>query len=154
MAAPKAERLALMEATQANVSPILVISGASADAVTLLAEVTAREPVFAATDGRGDEHRLWVIDDSSEIARLVEAAAGAPVTIADGHHRYETALELPRLSARTSDEGARWVLAGLVAEDDAPALVVLADAPPASPTWTPPAELRRPPRARSTRSSR
>ena len=111
MAAPKAERLALMEATQANVSPILVISGASADAVGLLAEIAAREPVFAATDGRGDEHRLWVIDDSSEIARLVEAAAGAPVTIADGHHRYETALEH---LAGLDEEGRRWMLACLV----------------------------------------
>ncbi len=111
MAAPKAERLALMEATQANVSPILVISGASTDAVTLLDEVAAREPVFAATDGRGDQHRLWVIDDPSEIARLVEAAASAPVTIADGHHRYETALE--HLEGR-GEEGRRWMLACLV----------------------------------------
>ncbi len=111
MAAPKAERLALMEATQANVSPILVISGADADAVTLLDEVAAREPAFAATDGRGDEHRLWVIDDPSQIARLVEAAAAAPVTIADGHHRYETALEhLEGLD----EEGRRWMLACLV----------------------------------------
>ncbi len=111
MAAPKAERLALMEATQANVSPILVISGANMDATTLLAEVAAREPAFAATDGRGDEHRLWVIDDPSEIARLVEAAAAAPVTIADGHHRYETALE--HLEGR-DEEGRRWMLACLV----------------------------------------
>ncbi len=111
MAAPKAERLALMEATQANVSPILVISGANTDATTLLAEVAAREPAFAATDGRGDEHRLWVIDDPSEIAQLVEAAAAAPVTIADGHHRYETALE--HLAGR-DEEGRRWMLACLV----------------------------------------
>ena len=111
MAAPKAERLALMQATKANVSPILVISGESTDAVALLDEVAAREPDFAATDGRGDEHRLWVIDDASEIARLVEAAAAAPVTIADGHHRYETALEH---LAGHDEEGRRWMLACLV----------------------------------------
>lgn len=111
MAAPKAERLALMEATQANVSPILMISGASTDAVTLLAEVAGREPAFTAADGRGDEHRLWVIGDPSEIARLVEAAAAAPVTIADGHHRYETALE--HLEGLDED-GRRWMLACLV----------------------------------------
>ena len=121
MAAPKAERLALMEATQANVSPILVISGASTDATTLLAEIAAREPAFAATDGRGDEHRLWVIDDPSEIARLVEAAASAPVTIADGHHRYETALEH---LAGLDEEGRRWMLACLVPAN-APGLDIL-----------------------------
>ena len=111
MAAPKAERLALMQATQANVSPILVISGGSTDAVELLTEVAGREPVFAARDGLGDEHRLWVIDAASEIARLVEAAAAAPVTIADGHHRYETALEH---LAGHEEEGRRWMLACLV----------------------------------------
>lgn len=121
MAAPKAERLALMQATRANISPILVISGASSDAVTLLTEIAGREPDFAAIDGRGDEHRLWVIDDDPEIARLVEAAAAAPVTIADGHHRYETALG--HLDDH-DEEGRRWLLACLVPAND-PGLDIL-----------------------------
>ena len=117
MAGPKAERLALLQATRTNVSPILVISsGDAGTASALLAGVASREPAFAATDGRGDEHRLWVIDDPSEIARLVEAAAAAPVLIADGHHRYETALG--HLEDR-DEEGRRWMLACLVPENDA-----------------------------------
>ena len=80
MAGPKAERLALLQATRTNVSPILVISSGDTDAASaLLAGVASREPAFAARDGRGDEHRLWVIDDPSEIARLVEAPGAAPV---------------------------------------------------------------------------
>ena len=122
MAGPKAERLALLQATRTNVSPILVISSGDTDtASALLAEVAAREPSFAATDGRGDEHRLWVIDDPAEIARLVEAAAAAPVLIADGHHRYETALG--HLEDR-DEEGRRWMLACLVPEND-PGLDIL-----------------------------
>ena len=120
MAGPKAERLALLQATRTNVSPILVISSGDT-ASALLAEVASREPAFAATDGRGDEHRLWVIDDPSEIARLVEAAAAAPVLIADGHHRYETALG--HLEER-DEEGRRWMLACLVPEND-PGLDIL-----------------------------
>ena len=117
MAGPKAERLALLQATRTNVSPILVISSGDTDAASaLLAGVASREPAFAARDGRGDEHRLWVIDDPSEIARLVEAAAAAPVLIADGHHRYETALG--HLEER-DEEGRRWMLACLVPENDA-----------------------------------
>ncbi len=117
MAGPKAERLALLQATRTNVSPILVISSGDTDtASALLAETAAREPAFAATDGRGDEHRLWVIDDPSEIAGLVEAPAAAPVLIADGHHRYETALG--HLEDR-DEEGRRWMLACLVPENDA-----------------------------------
>ena len=122
MAGPKAERLALLQATQTNVSPILVISSGDTDtASALLAEAAAREPAFAATDGRGDEHRLWVIDDPAEIARLVGAAAAAPVLIADGHHRYETALG--HLEER-DEEGRRWMLACLVPEND-PGLDIL-----------------------------
>ena len=122
MAGPKAERLALLQATRTNVSPILVISSGDTDtASALLAEVASREPAFAAADGRGDEHRLWVIDDPSEIARLVEAAAAAPVLIADGHHRYETALG--HLEER-DEEGRRWMLACLVPEND-PGLDIL-----------------------------
>ena len=122
MAGPKAERLALLQATRTNVSPILVISSGDTDtASALLAGVAAREPAFAATDGRGDEHRLWVIDDPSEIAGLVEAPAAAPVLIADGHHRYETALG--HLDER-DEEGRRWMLACLVPEND-PGLDIL-----------------------------
>jgi uncharacterized protein (DUF1015 family) len=36
-------------------------------------------------------HQLWVLNDRDSIAAVVEAIAGAPVVIADGHHRYETA---------------------------------------------------------------
>ncbi len=55
----------------------------------------ASGPVAAdVTDGDGVRHRLWVVPDEGEgspAATLIAAAAGGPVFIADGHHRYETA---------------------------------------------------------------
>ena len=125
MAAPKAERLALLRATATNVSPIFVIAAdPSGGAAALLAGAAAREPAFAATDARGGEHRLWVIDRPAEIARLAAAFAPGRATIADGHHRYETALDHLAEGGAGAAEGRRWVLACLVPEGD-PGLAVL-----------------------------
>ena len=139
MAGPKADRLALLRAARVNVSPLLVMyrdaSGAASGALARAAEAP---PDFEATDDRGDEHRLWVVSDPAAIGAIAAAAAASNATIADGHHRYETALAYleERGGPAGPDEGARWVLAGLVAEDD-PGLVVLpthrlvaAEAPP------------------------
>ena len=124
MSGPKADRLALLRATRVNISPLLVMyrdpSGAAA---AVIEQATAGAPVYAATDDRGDDHRLWIVDDPDAVEALTAAAAASTATIADGHHRYETALNY--LGERdASDERADWVLAGLVAEDE-PGLVVL-----------------------------
>ncbi|MYE32475.1 MAG: DUF1015 domain-containing protein [Chloroflexi bacterium] len=124
MSGPKADRLALLSATRVNISPLLVMyRDASGSAARAIEGATAGEPVYAATDDRGDEHLMWIVDDPAAIEAITTAAAGSTATIADGHHRYETALNY--LGERgEGDDGARWVLAGLVAEDE-PGLVVL-----------------------------
>ncbi len=124
MSGPKADRRALLGATRVNISPLLVMyQDASGDAARVIEQAVSAAPVYSATDDRGDEHRLWIVDDPAAVEALTAAAADSPATIADGHHRYETALGY--LGERDGgDEGARWVLAGLVAEDE-PGLVVL-----------------------------
>ena len=127
MSGPKADRLALLRATRTNVSPIFVMYRDAAGTVgPILANATAQPPAFAATDDRGDEHGLWIVDDAPHVAALTAAAAASNATIADGHHRYETALAYlgERGGADGAGEGERWVLAGLVAEDE-PGLIVL-----------------------------
>jgi uncharacterized protein (DUF1015 family) len=60
-----------------------------------LAAVAATEPVANVVDDDGTRHRMWSVpdDDDGAVARgIIDAAASGPVTIADGHHRYETAL--------------------------------------------------------------
>ena len=126
MAGPKADRLALLRATHTNVSPLLVMyRDASGAGGAILANATVEPPTFVATDDRGDEHRLWIAAAAAAVAALTAAAAASNATIADGHHRYETALAYleERGGADGAGEGERWVLAGLVAEDE-PGLVV------------------------------
>jgi uncharacterized protein (DUF1015 family) len=90
---PKADRYALLEATQLNTSPLVFLAGSdpAATSAALLA-LTEREPDSGAAAPDGVEHRLWICSDD-EAASVLELMSSAPVTIADGHHRYETALQ-------------------------------------------------------------
>src|SRR5439155_9480143 len=80
----------------------------------------AREPVRALLDADGlgaplidvnGWHRLWRVADPARIERFVTALAAEPIVIADGHHRYETALAYR--DEQAGNETARWVLAYL-----------------------------------------
>ncbi|HYN48682.1 MAG TPA: DUF1015 domain-containing protein [Candidatus Nanopelagicales bacterium] len=97
LAGPKEDRYKLMRATGANFSAVMVLyDDATGAARRLLAEATDTPAVADVTDDDGVRHRLWMVPDDGPtaplVAGLVEAAGRAPVTIADGHHRYETAL--------------------------------------------------------------
>jgi len=97
MAGPKEDRYKLMRASGANFSAVMVLyDDATGAARHLLAEATEAPAVAEATDDEGVRHRLWMVPEDGPttplVAGLVEAAGRAPVTIADGHHRYETAL--------------------------------------------------------------
>ena len=62
----------------------------------VLDALTTRRADLDVIDDDGTEHRLWAVpadgDDAAAVAPLLAAAAAGPLTIADGHHRYETAL--------------------------------------------------------------
>jgi uncharacterized protein (DUF1015 family) len=120
MAGPKEDRYKLMRATGANFSAVMVLyDDATGIVPRLLAEATEMPAVADVTDDEGVRHRLWMVPDDGATAPLVAGLVGAagrePVTIADGHHRYETAL-------RYRDER-RITRAG---EDDPPFDFVLA----------------------------
>ena len=89
MGKPKDDRLNLMRATRANLSPIWGLSLASG--LSALCEVSG-PPLARHTDEEGVHHRLWPLDQPAVVAAVSETVASAPVVIADGHHRYETAL--------------------------------------------------------------
>jgi uncharacterized protein (DUF1015 family) len=125
MSAAKEDRLKLLKATHTNVSPIFAMySDADGTAASIFEAVTRERPAFEARDGRGDEHRLWVIDDPGRTDALTRAVAASNVTIADGHHRYETALNFLRERSDAASEAERSLLTGLVAQED-PGLIVL-----------------------------
>ncbi len=93
LSGPKADRLALMEATAAALSPIFSLYRDPDGAVAgLLARAAARPPDAEATDPDGLRHRLWVVTDPALTAVIAAAFEGRRLYIADGHHRYETAL--------------------------------------------------------------
>ena len=97
MSGPQEDRYKLLRATGVNTSPVVALyddpSGAGR---RVLDDVTARAADVDLTDDDGVRHRLWAVeadgDGAAAVAPLLDAAARAPVTIADGHHRYETAL--------------------------------------------------------------
>ena len=97
MSGPKEDRYRLLRATGANFSPIVALYADEAGrAAALLALLAAGTPDLEINDDDGGRHRLWaVIDDGSPdgpVAGLIHAGGAGPLTIADGHHRYETAL--------------------------------------------------------------
>lgn len=98
MSGPKADRLRLMQACETNFSQIFALySDPDGSVEAPLAAATAGAPLVSFDDGRGVTHNLWRVEDPVLIERSREALAGRPFIIADGHHRYETALEYRRL---------------------------------------------------------
>ena len=89
---PKKDRLQLLEATGADMGLLFMLVGDPAGEVLRLT-TPAGEPIAEARDLRGETHRLWRITDAATIARLQWLMAPRQVIIADGHHRYETAVE-------------------------------------------------------------
>jgi uncharacterized protein (DUF1015 family) len=85
----KSDRLEMLRATRANLSPIWGLSPA-AGLTDLLLDA---EIVGAWTASDDTRHQLGRIDDLARIAAIRDVVGSAPVVIADGHHRYETSLQ-------------------------------------------------------------
>lgn len=126
LAAPKADRLHLIRACRTNLSPIFGL----VDAPLGLGVLGGRgEPLAEFTDRVGTTHRLWRLTDPAVVEALAARIAAQQVFIADGHHRYETALAYrdERRAAEAAPAGPHaydFVLAYLCSTRD-PGLVVL-----------------------------
>jgi len=113
------DRLDLLRACRANLSPIWGLSLSEGLALTYAPE---GPPDGEATDDDGVIHQIWVIDEPGRIAAISNAIAKSPLVIADGHHRYETALTYQaerRAAAGEAPGGYDFVMALVVelAED-------------------------------------
>jgi len=90
---PKEDRLRLMRATQAHMSPIFALySDPPGKVASSLIGKAKRAPDFLATDDLGVKHRVWTVDDPAVLAAAAGQMRDKKIFIADGHHRYETAL--------------------------------------------------------------
>ena len=96
MAGPKKDRLALMHAVRANISPIYAVYRGGGGLGPFYDSLEHRPTAARAQDAQGVLHRLWVVSAPGEVAMLTDALAPGPLVIADGHHRYETALAFHR----------------------------------------------------------
>jgi uncharacterized protein (DUF1015 family) len=83
----KSDRLALQQATRANLEPIWGLSLATG----LTDAIGGAAPAQAAVDLDGTRHELTPIDDSDRVAAIGALVSDAKIVLADGHHRFETA---------------------------------------------------------------
>jgi uncharacterized protein (DUF1015 family) len=90
-AGPKRDRMDLLEATAADIGLLFMLASDPGGELRR-ATSPAGEPIAEARDAKGELHRLWRITDEATIDRVRAIMAARPVIIADGHHRYETAV--------------------------------------------------------------
>jgi uncharacterized protein (DUF1015 family) len=113
LSAPKTDRLELLKVTRAHFGQIFVLYSDPAGLVeSLLAERTPNQPWEQVTDEYQTLHTVWRITEPQAIDQIVEAMADKKLVIADGHHRYETALAYRDYcrSRAAADEAAAHVM--------------------------------------------
>ncbi|HEX5440377.1 MAG TPA: DUF1015 domain-containing protein, partial [Ktedonobacterales bacterium] len=93
MTKPKDDRLKLTRACAATLSPIMSLyDDPAGELASLLGIVRTQAPLATFSDDTGEEHRLWLAQDEALSAQVAAFFADRQLYIADGHHRYETAL--------------------------------------------------------------
>ena len=129
LAGPKSDRKSLLWELKTNTSPIFSLYEDSRRQVASRLDQQAEgEPIMSLSSG-GESHRVWAITDPEAIAAIAGSLAPKPLYIADGHHRYETALvyrreQLTLSPALAADDPSNYVMMTLVDFND-PGLIIL-----------------------------
>ena len=110
------DRLRLLRGCRADLSPVWGLS--MAEGITDLCTAAPATPVARFTDEEGVHHRMWRLTQPAVIEAVAETVGSAPVIIADGHHRYATALAHrdEQRAARGGARGDEDLLLALVCE--------------------------------------
>ncbi len=126
-AGPKADRLNLMRTCHANLSPIfLLYADPTGDIEEILGGFTEQTaPQVECPEIFGSTHRLWCMDDAARNGAIQRLFTNRPLLIADGHHRYETALAFRDEMAAAASAGYDYMMVNLV-RMESPGLAVLA----------------------------
>ena len=130
MAKPKSDRLKLLRACAANLSPIMALyQDEKGTLQQMFKALNESLPEADFIDEAGEEHWLLPITDEAHIRTIQDFFGNQPLYMADGHHRYETALayrdELREMRKElSSEDAANFVLMSLSAFED-PGVVVL-----------------------------
>ncbi|HEY7127620.1 MAG TPA: DUF1015 domain-containing protein [Ktedonobacterales bacterium] len=130
MSKPKDDRLKLLRACAANLSPLMSLyEDPQGQLSQLLVRLADQQPEVQFTDDAHEQHWLLAIRDSATLKELQAFFATRKLFMADGHHRYETALayrdEIREMRKELHpDDAANFVLMSLSAFED-PGLVIL-----------------------------
>ncbi len=140
LAKPKADRLDLLRATRAHFGQIFMLYSGAGKVDALLDDAASQKnnskdkdksnADIAVTDEYGVVHRVWKVSDAGILATVREQMKDSKLIIADGHHRYETALTYrnQRRATAETDSGIPspydWVMMTFV-DMDRPGLVIL-----------------------------
>jgi len=93
LSGPRADRLELLRHTRAHTGQLFMLYSDPARRIDALLEQAAQQPpAVEVTDEYIVTHRLWPITDARNVQQIVAAMADRKLVIADGHHRYETAV--------------------------------------------------------------
>ena len=125
MSAPKADRLKLLGHLKTNISPIFTLYP---DPDNMIDALCRQSPpgrlLFETGEDDGQVQLLRAITDLQLQEEITSYLAGQPLLIADGHHRYETALAYSKDAGPDINPGSNFILAALVSMKD-PGLLVL-----------------------------
>ena len=127
---PKEDRLALMKTTKCNLSPVFVLYTDPQDQIgKAFSAIAAQTPdITASLDGI--DNRMWIAKDSAIIDAVTKVLANKNLYIADGHHRYGTALNYRDWYAKgqggaiPDDHPANYVMLVLASMDDRGCLIL------------------------------
>jgi len=112
LSGPKADRLELLRHTKTHTGQLFMLySDAQRRIDAILTDAESAAPATEMRDEYGVLHRLWVIADAQRVAAIQKAMEDQKLVIADGHHRYETALNYRnecRVRAGKSDPDAPY----------------------------------------------
>ena len=117
---PKKDRLQLLTACRANFDPLFFLyPDQRGDIRRLTGRIWQKRPLIKVKDRQGITHRLWRLDDQAVLDRIGRVLKKRKMIIADGHHRYETALNYRQIARNFSPnsklaEGANYVLSYLI----------------------------------------
>ena len=107
---PKEDRLNLMRATKANLEPIELLYIDEKDEIRKLMDSCINEPEIDVVGYDGFRHRLWRIDDEKIVSRIKEKLSNEILFIADGHHRYQTAINYAKEVNAGENDPANYIM--------------------------------------------
>ncbi|HWB66065.1 MAG TPA: DUF1015 domain-containing protein [Mycobacteriales bacterium] len=108
MAGPVNDRLALMQATEADLEMIFLVYDGGGAASAAVAGADAAPPISDVVTADGIRHRLWALTDPSLLAAIADDLRPRRAVIADGHHRYATFLRYQADRHAAGDGAGPW----------------------------------------------